>query len=132
MFIIIEKENVDEVPPGLLSKEEIEKSLEENPFGKYLLYVEKEALGYIYYSDIYERVEINNFEVKKEVQNCGIGNKLLKKFTETVEKNITLEVRKNNDNAIHLYKKYGFKEVAIREKYYQGIDGILMEKSDDK
>lgn len=132
MFIIIEKENVDEVPPGLLSKEEVEKSLEENPFGKYLLYVEKETLGYIYYSDIYERVEINNFEVKKEVQNCGIGNKLLKKFTETVEKNITLEVRKNNDNAIHLYKKYGFKEVAIREKYYQGIDGILMEKSDDK
>ena len=132
MFIIIEKENVDEVPPGLLSKEEIEKSLEENPFGKYLLYVEKETLGYIYYSDIYERVEINNFEVKKEVQNCGIGNKLLKKFTETVEKNITLEVRENNDVAYHLYQKYGFKKVAIREKYYQGIDGILMEKSDDK
>ena len=132
MFITIEKENIDKVPHGLLSKEEIKKNLDENPFGKYLLYVENDTLGYIYYSDIYERVEINNFEVKKEVQNCGIGNKLLKKFTETVEKNITLEVRSNNYNAIHLYKKYGFKEVAKREKYYQGIDGILMEKSDNK
>ena len=29
---------------------------------------------------------------------------------------------------INLYKKYNFIEVGKREKYYQGIDGILMKK----
>ena len=48
-----------------------------------------------------------------------------------MDKSITLEVkRKIISVAYHLYKKYGFKKVAIREKYYQGLDGILMEKSD--
>ena len=132
MFIKITKENIKDLPNGFLKLETVEKELEINPFGCYLLYVENSTLGYIYYSDIYDRVEINQFEVENIHRNCGIGNRLLKKFTETVDKSITLEVRENNLNARHLYKKYGFKEVAIREKYYQGIDGILMEKSDKK
>ena len=41
--------------------------------------------------------------------------------------NITLEVNKENTYAIKLYKKVGFKEVAIRKNYYDGVDGILME-----
>ena len=43
-------------------------------------------------------------------------------------KSITLEVNKNNIPALNLYKKFEFKEVAIRKGYYQGIDGILMER----
>lgn len=132
MFKEITKDNIDHLPTGFLKKEEVKQELEYNPFGKYLLYVEKEVLGYIYYSEIYDRVEINHFEVENIHRNCGIGKKLLKKFTETVDKSITLEVRENNDVAYHLYQKYGFKKVAVREKYYQGIDGILMEKSDKK
>ena len=42
--------------------------------------------------------------------------------------NITLEVRSDNEKAIYLYKKYGFIPVAKREKYYNDVDGILMEK----
>ena len=38
-----------------------------------------------------------------------------------------LEVNKENTYAIKLYKKVGFKEVAIRKNYYDGVDGILME-----
>ena len=42
--------------------------------------------------------------------------------------NITLEVNCNNKNAIKLYKKFNFKEVAIRKCYYNNKeDGILME-----
>ena len=41
---------------------------------------------------------------------------------------ITLEVSKENERALALYKKYGFKEVALRKGYYDGVDGILMEK----
>ncbi len=132
MFKQITNENIKDLPTGLLTKEEVTQELKQNPFGKYLLYVEKEVLGYIYYSEIYDRVEINQFEVKDIHRNCGIGNMLLKKFTNLVDKSITLEVRENNAPAYHLYQKYGFKKVAIREKYYQNVDGILMEKSDKK
>ena len=92
--------------------------------------MEKEVLGYIYYSEIYDRVEINNFEVEDIHRNCGIGNHLLKKFTEIVDKSITLEVREDNRNAMHLYKKYGFKIVTIRKNYYQDNheDAYLMIK----
>ena len=64
-------------------------------------------------------------------QNHGIGTKLINyvidKYKEKC-KNITLEVRKDNEKAIKLYKKVGFIEKAIRKNYYNGIDGILMEK----
>ena len=94
---------------------------------KLLVYKENdEIIAYLYYSEIYERIEINNIEVKSDSRNKGIGTKLLKKLTETVEKSISLEVRENNYPAIRLYKKFNFSERAIRKGYYQGIDGILM------
>ena len=126
MFITITKENTNSVPIGFLKGEEVEKELANNPFGKYMIYVEKNhpflLLGYIYYSEIYDRVEINQFEVEKTHRNCGIGNKILKFLTDS------LEVRENNKNAIHLYEKYGFQKIAIRKNYYKGIDGLLMER----
>ena len=42
--------------------------------------------------------------------------------------NITLEVRISNEVARKLYKKFGFREVALRKYYYGDEDGILMEK----
>ena len=129
MFIWLTKENINEVDlDSFLKQEEVERNLNTNPFGKYLILKEKEILGYIYYSDIYDRIEINDFKVKDIHKNCGIGNKLLDFFTKTVEKSITLEVREDNMIAIHLYEKYGFKQVALRKNYYQEVDGILMKK----
>ena len=43
--------------------------------------------------------------------------------------NITLEVRLSNEVARNLYKKFGFREVALRKYYYGDEDGILMEKN---
>ena len=129
MFKTITKDNINDLEyDNFLEEKEVKESLNNNPFGKYLIYQDKEILGYIYYSDIYERVEINNFLVKEIHRNCGIGNILLKFLTETVDKTISLEVRLDNYNAIHLYEKYGFKKQAIRKNYYNGIDGILMVK----
>ena len=82
----------------------------------------------MYYSDIYDRAEINQFEVEKSHRNCGKGKKLIEKMIELVDKSITLEVKKDNAPAIHLYKSVGFVEKAIRKGYYNGIDGILMER----
>ncbi len=113
----------------LLSKETVTDELKNNPFGKYLILEEdSQIIGYIYYSDIYERAEINQFEVQVINRNCGNGTRLLKNLIELVDKNITLEVKKDNIVALKLYKKMGFEEKAIRKKYYNGIDGILMER----
>lgn len=105
--------------------------LDSNPFSNYLLYfIDDEIVGYINYYLIYNRIEIANFNVLNDYQNKHIGTELLdnliNKYTNI--DNITLEVKKDNIKAIHLYQKMGFKEVAIRKNYYNGIDGILMER----
>lgn len=130
MITIINKNNMNFPNDDFLTKEEVSTELENNPYGNYLLLIEKDKIiGYIYYSDIYERAEINQFEVKPIHRNCGKGNELLKYLIEKLQKNITLEVKQTNASAIHLYEKNGFKKVAIRKGYYNGIDGILMERT---
>ncbi len=129
MIIELTLENLNEIKGSFLSEENVVKELENNPFGRYLIYKENSTvIGYIYYSDIYDRAEINQFEIDFIHRNCGKGQLLLKKMIETVDKNITLEVKKDNLAAIHVYKKFGFEEKAIRKGYYSGIDGILMER----
>lgn len=130
MIIEVTKENIEIIEGNeLLKREDVEKELSTNPFGKYLILKENEqTIGYIYYSDIYERAEINQFEIKVSHRNCGKGKKLLKKMIELVDKNITLEVREDNFPAIKVYESFGFLKKAIREKYYNEKDGILMER----
>lgn len=124
---MIETLNFSQNNNSFVDLKELEKELSQNPFGKILVYKENNRIiAYLYYSEIYERVEINNIEVEEQYRNMGIGTELLKKLTELVQKSISLEVRINNYNAIKLYKKFNFQEKAIRKGYYQGIDGILM------
>lgn len=105
-----------------------------NPYLKILTYeINNNIVGFILYSLIYDRIEIEQFEVTTKERRKGIGAKLLnyliKKYQDTKIKNITLEVKEDNVVAINLYKKYGFKKVSIREKYYDGINGLLLEKT---
>ena len=113
----------------ILSPEIVEKELKSNPFGNFLVYRKDNIIiGYLYYSLIYDRIEINQIEVLKEERRKKIGSNLLQYLIDNNKNNITLEVKIDNYPAINLYKKYGFKEVAIRKGYYEGIDGILMER----
>jgi len=116
--------------PDVFSVGGIENDLYNNPFSHYLVYLKDNLIvGFINYYDIYDRMEIANFNVLEQYQNEGIGNKLLKRVIElsTNKENITLEVRCDNEKAIHLYEKYGFIKKATRKNYYNGVDGILME-----
>lgn len=125
------KDNILLIENSFLDKNNILQEFANNPFANYLVYLEdNEIVAYLYYSDIYDRTEINNFEVKIDKRNNKIGSKLLAFFLDTTNKPSTLEVKINNIPAISLYKKYGYKEVAIRKGYYNGEDGILMERSE--
>ncbi len=95
-------------------------------------YIDNRSIGYLEYSIIYDRMEIDNIMVLEEYRHMGIGSMLMDYiiniYNEKKLDNITLEVRKSNVKAINLYKKYGFVEVGIRKYYYGDEDGILMEK----
>ena len=110
------------------------KSKNSNPFAKRIDYIDKSNnyIGYLEYSLIYDRIEIDNIFVNEANRNQKIGTKLLEHLINYAKENkiinITLEVRKSNNIARHLYQKVGFKEVAIRKYYYGDEDAILMEK----
>ena len=102
-------------------------------FYKRLEYIENnKIIGYLDYSLIYDRIEIDNILVLEEYRNNKIGTKLMEYLDRIAKEkeliNITLEVRQSNDIAIHLYTKFGFTKVAIRKYYYGDEDAILMEK----
>ena len=126
--MIYELTNLDELDNSFISKEYISNELSNNPFGKVLVLKEDKIIGYIYYSDIYERCEINQFEIENIHRNSGKGDLLLKYLINTVKKDITLEVKEDNTPAIHVYENNGFIITATRKGYYNGIDGILMER----
>lgn len=126
--MIIEVENNDNRLIEFITNNKLDKPIN-SPFSKEVIYVENDTvIGYLSYSIMYEKAEINNIYILEKFRSQGIGSKLLDYLVKKCKicENITLEVRKNNINAISLYKKYGFKEVAIREKYYNDVDGVLM------
>ena len=129
MIIEVTKDNLKELNESFFSKKWIEEELSNNPYAKFLLLKEQEEIiGYLYYSDIYERAEINQFEINNIHRNCGKGNLLLKEFLFFIKKDVTLEVKEDNLVAIRLYEKNGFIKKAIRKNYYKDKDGILMER----
>ena len=75
---------------------------------------------------------ITNIAVDVDFKRLGIGYNLLSSLFDICQKencpDITLEVRVSNSRAINLYKKFGFREVALRKYYYGDEDAILMEK----
>jgi ribosomal-protein-alanine N-acetyltransferase len=71
--------------------------------------------------------------VSELFRNQKIGTSLFKKFLEEIStediKNIQLEVRSDNINAIKFYEKNGFKIIKKIQKFYQnGNDAFTMEK----
>lgn len=128
MIVKFNINSFDSLNSSLLKKEEVLKELNSNPFANFLCYIKDSiVIGYIYYSIIYDRIEINNIEVKEKHRNKKIATELLKELIKE-NKDITLEVNIKNSIAIKLYKNFGFEEKAIRKGYYNGIDGILMER----
>ena len=126
MIIEVNKEKLSLLKDSFINEEYITNEFSNNPFAKVLIYKENSKIvGYLYYSNIYDRIELNQIEVLKNYRNKGIASKLIEELLKK-EKDISLEVKKTNTIAINLYKKYAFREVALRTKYYDGIDGIIM------
>jgi [ribosomal protein S18]-alanine N-acetyltransferase len=80
----------------------------------------------------YEQVwHVMNLAVDLEYQRSGIASALLAELyaqVDDADARFTLEVRRFNDGAIHLYEREGFRAAGIRRRYYQdnGEDALVM------
>ena len=96
--------------------------------------LDNEIVGFIGMKCVLDEADIMNIVTKKDKRNLGIGYSLLSQLIDTAKdkgiKKLTLEVNEANNSAIHLYKKIGFKEIAVREKYYdKAYNAIIMQLS---
>ena len=94
-----------------------------------------EVVGFAGVSVCLDEATLNNIVVKKSHRNRGIGGELLESLIELCSelriKTFTLEVDTENEPAIHLYEKFGFKNLGIRKKYYNNSrDAFIMTKYD--
>ena len=80
---------------------------------------------------ILDEADLMNIVTKKCCRHEGIASNIMDKLIEYCKqekiKCINLEVNIQNSIAINFYKKYNFKEVGLRKKYYDNTyDAILM------
>lgn len=89
-----------------------------------------EIAGFIGVLTIIDEMNIMNIVVRKSKRSLGIGSSLIKYIIDLAKKenlsSITLEVNEKNIFAINLYKKFNFKQVGIRKKYYNNIHSALL------
>ena len=87
------------------------------------------VVAFLIFNVMYEKCEIIDIFVIEEYRRKQIAQNLINEITRDYDiENITLEVSQNNINAINLYNKLGFKNVATRKNYYNDGDGFLMLK----
>lgn len=84
------------------------------------------------YTIPHKRVYVSRMIVKKEYRNRGIGSEILAFLIEKAKEmgfsEMTIGVDKDNVNALHLYKKYGFTEVLFDGADEHGEYFKLMKK----
>lgn len=89
-------------------------------------YIDNKLVGILIYKRLYDITDLLYIVVDKLYRNKGIASTLLEYLIKESKK-ILLEVRCDNKNAIKLYKKYNFKIINIRKKYYDNMDAYIME-----
>lgn len=90
-----------------------------------------QVCGYCCLIVVCEDAEVGNIAVDLPFRGRGVGKALMEKMHERARaKGATqcfLEVRVSNQNAIALYKKFGYESYGIRARYYEdGEDAVVM------
>ena len=86
--------------------------------------------GFIEFAQAADFADIYDVEVVTEFRGQGYASRLMELFLAEMRRRgvtvVTLEVRVDNLAAIGLYQKFGFAQVSVRQRYYDGVDGLLM------
>jgi ribosomal-protein-alanine N-acetyltransferase len=117
------------------SKEAFINELTRNKCAKYKVVVSSgQVVAYGGMWMMLDEAHITNIAVHPEFRGQGYGDLIMTGLIEAAKNNgmqsMTLEVRSTNTNAINLYKKYNFTDIAVRKGYYQNPvdDAIIMWK----
>lgn len=80
------------------------------------------VVGFVCMYHVLDEAHITNIAVDNVFQNRHIGSRLLLTAIDIAKikgtKQVTLEVRKSNTRAQHLYIKFGFRMKGLRKGYY--------------
>lgn len=119
--------------PDPWSRDALIYELEENPRAFYIVAeLQGQTVGYAGLWWIEDEGHITNVAVKPGFRNRRIASAIMEVMIDFTSKegiaHHTLEVRKSNEPAIGLYKKFGFVIEGIRKKYYlnNGEDALIM------
>jgi [ribosomal protein S18]-alanine N-acetyltransferase len=88
-------------------------------------------VGYLICSRYDTVWHVMNLAIDLDHQRMGLASVLLAELYERVgdeQARFTLEVRRSNAVAIHLYEREGFRAAGVRRRYYQdnGEDALVM------
>lgn len=82
-----------------------------------------DLLAYAVVWFIVDELHIGNIAVRGREQGQGIGTTLMEHILAEGHRRgmmfATLEVRPSNDRAVALYRRLGFREIAVRKNYYR-------------
>jgi len=110
--------------------EVLDKELE-NPLSTYIVALnEGKVVGYAGLWQPIDEGHVTNIVTKMDKRGNKIASKMLEELINIAQNRklrcVTLEVNVHNEIAIKLYKKYKFKEVGKRTKYYNGVDDAII------
>ena len=94
--------------------------------------VDGELVAYAVYGFEGDAFHLMNLAVREPFRGRGIARALVEEFLSEARRLRTpdawLEVAVTNDQALALYRSYGFADVRVRRKYYQpgDIDALVM------
>ena len=91
----------------------------------------KSVVGFVDYWQTFDSGTLCQIAIHPELQGNGIGSQLLDEVVKDAYakkiRTMTLEVRRSNEKAIKLYKKFGFIFSHVKEGYYDdGEDALYM------
>lgn len=107
-----------------------EAELSHNPFGRFLTARldpdggahEGDLVGYMCYWLVFDELRLMNLAVETSMRRRGIASDLIRYMLsvgrESGAVRAVLEVRASNVAALSLYERVGFRQVALRRRYY--------------
>ena len=113
------------------SKNAFYREVTDNPCARYVVLREDGvAVAYAGVWFVLDEGHITNIAVREDRRGIGYGERVTRAMIQLAADSgmrwMTLEVRRSNEAAIHLYHKLGFVDVGYRKRYYENTEDALI------